>query len=292
MLRTLKFIIEHPLNKGGELAALGRFARWQIMSRIAGGARTVPFVNDTVLVMERGMTGATGNWYCGLHEHVDMGFLLHFLRKGDLFLDIGANVGSYTVLAAGAVGAKVAAFEPIPSTFRKLERNIEANRLNALVDAYNVGLGDEEGRLLFSSGSDTMNHVVTEDEARTIPTVEVPVKRVDDVVTGIAPRLAKIDVEGWEAHVLKGLTRILDDPDLAAVIMETNESSDRYRENGQDEAEAIMVAAGFKACAYDPFKREIVEGEGAENTIFVRDFDSVRERVASAPRFALINGEI
>jgi len=43
----------------------------------------------------------------------DMGFLLHFLRKDDLFLDVGANIGSYTVLAGGAVGAKSISFEPV-----------------------------------------------------------------------------------------------------------------------------------------------------------------------------------
>jgi hypothetical protein len=50
-----------------------------------------------------GMTGATGNLYVGLHEFEEMAFLLHFLRPGDLFADVGANVGSYTILAAVAV---------------------------------------------------------------------------------------------------------------------------------------------------------------------------------------------
>jgi hypothetical protein len=48
-----------------------------------------------------GMTGATQNIYVGLQEFVDIMLTLHFLRKGDLFLDMGANVGSYTILASG-----------------------------------------------------------------------------------------------------------------------------------------------------------------------------------------------
>lgn len=47
------------------------------------------------------MTGATGNWYCGLQEYEDMSFVLHALRPGDLFVDVGANIGSYSILAAG-----------------------------------------------------------------------------------------------------------------------------------------------------------------------------------------------
>lgn len=58
---------------------------------------------------------------------------LHFLRPGDLFLDIGANVGTYTVLASGVCGGKIMAFEPDPRTLRHLQRNIELNQLENLV---------------------------------------------------------------------------------------------------------------------------------------------------------------
>ena len=63
------------------------------------------------------MTGATGNIYTGLHEFEDMMFLLHLLRPGDIFVDAGANIGSYTVLASAVVGAKSISFEPVPPLF-------------------------------------------------------------------------------------------------------------------------------------------------------------------------------
>lgn len=47
------------------------------------------------------MRGATGNVYVGLHEFESMGFVLHVLRSSSAFIDVGANVGAYTVLAAG-----------------------------------------------------------------------------------------------------------------------------------------------------------------------------------------------
>ncbi|TMC68336.1 MAG: FkbM family methyltransferase, partial [Chloroflexi bacterium] len=91
--------------------------RWQFVSRLIAGPIALPFVEGTSLFAMRGMTGATGNWYCGLHEVREMAFVLHLLRAKDHFLDVGANVGSYTVLAGGAVGARVTAVEPIPETF-------------------------------------------------------------------------------------------------------------------------------------------------------------------------------
>src|SRR5947207_3361417 len=103
---NLRYITRHPLNRKHPARAVGRFVRWQIGSRLIGGKAAVPFVGPTRLLISRGMHGATGNYYCGLHEFEDMALVLHALRPGDLFFDVGANVGSYTVLAGGAAGAR------------------------------------------------------------------------------------------------------------------------------------------------------------------------------------------
>ena len=76
------------------------------------------------------MTGITGNWYCGLHEFHEMAFVLHFLRKNDTFIDVGANVGSYTILAA-VTGSNVISIEPIPSTFNYLKNNVSINNFTS-----------------------------------------------------------------------------------------------------------------------------------------------------------------
>ncbi len=77
-----------------------RFLRWQLGSRLLRMPLLVPWVGNTSLVIEAGMTGATMNFYCGLHEAVDMALVLHALQPGDVFLDVGANVGTYTILAS------------------------------------------------------------------------------------------------------------------------------------------------------------------------------------------------
>ena len=133
LFRLLAYVWRHPLNAGGRLSAIGRVARWQIGSRLLPGAVALPYVGGTRLFATRGMTGATGNWYCGLHEVAEMAFVLHVLRQSDKFIDVGANVGSYTVLAAGAVGSRAFAVEPIPTTFGFLRRNVELNGLGERV---------------------------------------------------------------------------------------------------------------------------------------------------------------
>lgn len=94
LIQILKFITSHPLTKEHKINAIKRFVKWQINARLNPYPVIYPFVNESKLIISKGLTGATGNLYTGLHEFTDMSFLLHFLRSEDLFIDIGANIGS------------------------------------------------------------------------------------------------------------------------------------------------------------------------------------------------------
>lgn len=284
-----RYVTRHPLNSAGKTAACARVLRWQIASRLIGAPIALPFVNETRLLVARGMTGATGNYYCGLHEVAEMGFALHFLRSSEHFLDVGANIGSYTVLSSCA-GARVTAVEPIPATCAKLDDNVRLNRLAQRVRVCNVGLSGQRGVLRFSTTLDTVNHVLP--VGSQLPAIDVEVLSMDELLDSDVPVLIKIDVEGHELSVLKGGQRTLSDARLRAVIMETNQSGARYGVS-DDDLRTIMASHGFIASGYDPFSRTVTEvTPGAVNTIFVRDRDEANDRVRSAPKFQLINGVI
>ena len=217
LFSLLRFITTHPLNRERKIRAVSRFAKWQINTRLNPYPVIYSYTDKTKLVIQRSMTGATGNLYCGLHEFTDMSFLLHFLRKDDLFVDIGANIGSYTVLAGGHVGAKVVSIEPVPKTFEYLKTNIAINHINDNVMVYNFALGNEKGQIAFTSTLDTMNHVATEPEENTI---QVPVETLDAILEKEKePLLLKIDVEGFETNVLKGASQTLQKNNLKAIII-------------------------------------------------------------------------
>ncbi len=286
----LSYVWNHPLNAGGKFAALWRVIRWQLASRLLAGLIAFPFVGQTQLFATRGMTGATGNWYCGLHEVREMAFVLHVLRESDHFLDVGANIGSYTVLAGGGVGARVTAVEPIPETFAHLERNVALNGLATRVRTCRMGLSDQTSALRFTSGLDCVNHVLAEGEDAL--GIDVPVTRLDELVGQDVPLLIKIDVEGHERAVLLGGERTLSDHRLLAVIMETNGSGVRYGVNDEELIE-IMRGHGFAPFGYDPFARRLTDVRPTDgNTIFVRDRVAIEDRLAHARRYHLINGQI
>lgn len=290
MFKLLRFVLRHPLNKNNKWSAFIRVLAWQVASRLMEGPIAFPFVGESRLFATRGMTGATGNWYCGLHEINDMAFVLHALRENEHFLDVGANIGSYTILAAAGSHARVTAVEPIPATFSMLEANIALNRLEQLVKALCVGLSDVKTLLRFSSSLDTVNHVLTPDES--LPAIEVLVTTLDDLIDNDCPVIIKIDVEGHELPVLRGATRTLANSKLLAVVMETNGSGVRYGWS-DEELVALMAGYGFTPFGYEPLKRELVHCRSCSgNTLFIRNRDEIVRRVKEAPKFKVGSAEI
>lgn len=288
---TLTFILDHPLNQHRKAAALWRFMRWQLRSRLARGPHLQQWVGGTKFWVRRGETGLTGNIYTGLQEFADMGFLLHFLQPQDLFVDVGANAGSYTILACGVNGAHGVAYEPVPATYDRLMANMQLNGLDARVRCVNKAVGDKAGTLAFTTDSDTTNRAVhagdTNARQRT-----VEVTTLDSDLANAEPTAIKIDVEGYETPVLLGASQLLAKPSLLCVIVELNGSGAQY---GFDEGRilALMADHGFVACAYDPLSRQLrqLHGKNAEsgNTLFLRNPDAVGQRLQQA-RAVVING--
>ena len=291
LFSLLKFITTHPLNRKNKIRAVSRFAKWQINTRLNPYPVIYSYTDKTKLIIQRSMTGATGNLYCGLHEFTDMSFVLHFLRKDDLFVDIGANIGSYTVLAGGHVGARVVSVEPLPQTFEHLKSNIAINRISDNVMAYNFALGNEKGQISFTTTLDTMNHVATGSDTNTI---SVPVETLDSILEQEKePVLLKIDVEGFETDVLNGASLTLRKNNLKAIIIELNGSGSRY---GYDEAHLHerLLAGGYHPFQYNPFKRELtaIDKFGTHNTIYIKDADFVQDRVRRADKLKILGNWI
>ncbi|HEX8340820.1 MAG TPA: FkbM family methyltransferase [Tepidisphaeraceae bacterium] len=296
LFRILSGFAEHPLTKDARAEAIARYVRWQVGSRLLGHSVAVPFVGQTRLLASAQMTGATGNIYYGLHEFQDMAFVLHALRPDDLFVDVGANVGSYTVLAAGVCGAGAIAFEPIVKTFERLVDNVQLNRLSGRVDCRNAAIGGEKGVLKFTRFYDTTNHVIGSDEPSTGDNVvEVAVERLDDALNGRIPTVMKIDVEGFETAVIAGGETVLGDPRLQAVLMELIGAGTRYGHD-EDVLHQRLLGFGFKTYAYDPLRRTLTDkGRAREhdgNTLYVRDAVQVGQRLQTAPKFDVIGKQV
>jgi FkbM family methyltransferase len=270
------------------MAALIRFLRWQIGSRLIARDIVVPWINGAKMVVRNGETGFTQNIYCGLHEFSEMAYLLHGLRPEDLFVDVGANIGSYTILAGVSVGARVICFEPVPSTYDRLVTNLSINLLEETVKPANIGISNEIGTLLFTNDLDTLNHVVTASESSGC--VEVTVSKLDNLLEDEDPSILKIDVEGFETRVIEGAERTLKKESLHSIIVELNGSGSRY---GFDETKIFesLCEYGFLPYDYDPFTRSFelltTKNHSSSNTLFIRNLKDRENRVRSSPKYSI-----
>ncbi|MEZ4801897.1 MAG: FkbM family methyltransferase [Gelidibacter sp.] len=282
---TIDFILNHPLNKNQKGQAIWRFLKWQVKSRVSSKSSVANYGEKSKIIVKKGLTGATGNLYSGLHEFEDMSFLLHLLRDTDMFIDVGANVGSYTILGSNERGAETISIEPIPQTFEILQQNVRLNEVTSLVTCKNIGMGNENGILKFTKSLDTVNHVAKDYDT---DTVNVKVERFDEFITLHKPTLIKIDVEGFETEVLNGMKIALADEHLKAIIIELNGSGGRY---GFDEnlIHEKFLGLGFVPFAYEPYERKLtkLEKQGPDNTIYIKDLEFVSNRLKSAEPYTI-----
>ena len=288
---TLNFVLNHPLNKHNRVAAVSRFVAWQVAIRMLHARIIWEWVDGAKIIVGRGETGLTGNVYCGLHEFNEMAYLLHVVDEQDCFVDVGANAGSYTIVACAVRRARGICFEPVPSTYGRLLENICINHIDDRVQCFNCGVGQKEDVLGFTSTLDTTNHVLSEGEKRE-DAIEVPVVILDNALSGTSPSIIKIDTEGFELPVLKGASNILQNAAVHTVIIELNGSGSVYG-YAEDEIIAILKEAGFSAYDYAPFERKLTCIDGKErsggNTIFVRNLEHVQKRLRKNPTI-VING--
>jgi FkbM family methyltransferase len=163
---------------------------------------------------EMGMIMASGQY-----EPCSVELLKRLISPGMKCIDAGAHIGFYTCLMTSLVGetGKVYAFEPMPSHYDLLLRNIQENQFERTVNPYNAACSDISGSVNVSKISNMF--VVGHNCGSTQVSVEAV--RLDDVIEDIID-LVKLDVEGHEPAVIRGMTSILS-RDQPIIISEINE---------------------------------------------------------------------
>jgi hypothetical protein len=150
-------------------------------------------------------------------------------------------------------------------------------------------VGKEPGELKFTSGLDTMNHVVAGNEGG--ETIRVEIVRLDDLLKNRVPVLIKIDTEGFELAALEGAAATLANPELMALIVELNGSCRRYNVEEAD-IHRFILERGFSAISYNPFERSFTHKptfNANGNTIYIKNETGVRNRLESSRKFKVLD---
>jgi FkbM family methyltransferase len=177
-------------------------------------------------------------------------------QPADILVDVGANVGMYTIWAAMTRRIKVFAFEPEAQNYALLNRNIMANGLHEQVKAYCVGLSDHQGLTQLHMADMRVggsNHTVGEavdyklEPMKAVFTQGCLVTKLDELVATQAipvPTHIKIDVDGIEAKVVAGAAVTLKNQAVQSLLIETNTNLAQHRN--------MVVALTDLGFTYDP----------------------------------------
>jgi FkbM family methyltransferase len=190
--------------------------------------------------------------FMGCYEPLNTWLFKQLLRTGGTAVDVGANIGYFTLLAASLVGAKgkVIAVEAHPANFEVLSSAVQRNRLEQVLPV-NVGLSDENGsaQIIMADQNEFANRTASmvPQPQRSGPTI--PLRTLDECLDEWrldTVDLLKIDVDGFETKVLRGATQALSAGRVRNVIVELDDYWLAASGSSGGELTALLERTGFR----------------------------------------------
>lgn len=205
------YVFKHPCNRGHRLRAVARAARFRVASRWLKRPCVAQVGAHSRIIAYPGETNSRHAFRHNPPNWPQMGVWQQYLEPGDLFVDVGANIGIYTIFAKD-LGAEVVAVEPTPNADRVRE-NLALNGYGATV--LQKAVADRPGRLRMTDDLDSFNHLIDDPDRGIV----VEATTLDDVLADRTARV-KIDVEGAERLVLEGAGRALSEHRITMMQIE------------------------------------------------------------------------
>ncbi len=189
----------------------------------------------------------------GCYEAKETELVSKFVKPGMICLDVGANLGYFSLLMGRLAGreGRVYAMEPFPANYDLLVRNIEENGLRGVVTPYKLAAFDKNGSGDIYFRADEMNDnfgsmfLSEAPQQSDLSCTRVTRARLDDVLPPAAVvDIAKIDVEGAEVHCLRGMSRILE-ASHPALVVELNEVALARNGSTAEDLIGLLEGAGY-----------------------------------------------
>jgi FkbM family methyltransferase len=256
------------INLSRKLFAGTFVQRWKVTSFIymkvfgamyGGKNRVVTFRGAQFAIPTRDITIAP-SVLSGEFERQELDILEAVCTVGGTVIDVGANIGLYTVLAAKRVGSSghVFAFEPVPENIKLLRENLDLNDVSARVEIQEVAVGEKPGELeLFLSDRQIGTHSAARSLVGGSRSIRVPMQSIDAFVTSRGIQhidLVKVDVEGYDGQVVNGAVHSLR---LHKPILLIEYAPIRLEAIGQAPSEFIATLSGiYRYCVLlDEFRK-------------------------------------
>jgi FkbM family methyltransferase len=191
-------------------------------------------------------------YYWNCWEPDESWILSRLLRPGDVFVDVGANLGYFTILASRLVGTTggLIAIEPVPSTVHKLRRNLRLNAIEDRVVLHEVAVTDSPGSVrIYQPYSNNVGANTIRPCGYPEMNWDVAACTLDDLLSSQGPiRMIKLDIEGAEVKALRGFAKRLSATDGPIVLCEVTDAF--LREVGDTAFELFNMMASYNYIGY------------------------------------------
>ncbi|HUR17533.1 MAG TPA: FkbM family methyltransferase [Acidimicrobiales bacterium] len=269
---TVSRIWRHPENRRRRWRAITRYVVWQVWERAVRRPWMLEIMPNRRILCHPHSPIAAAVLYYRLPDPMEMRFLLDYLTEGDSFVDVGANVGVYTLLASSVAGVRVVAIEPSTSSYERLRENVDLNDLSDSVVTLKAAVGRQPGEARLSTAYGPMNAIVDGSAmGETVDVTTVDQVLADHTRTKVA--VMKVDVEGAELDVLAGAEACIV-RDRPALIIEANDP---------ERLAAFASDAGYTCVLYDTASRVFtpvpIPSCTGGNVLLLADLDEAVERL-------------
>jgi FkbM family methyltransferase len=250
-LRILSAVIEHPANRDHPVRACVRAIGWQLYKRSVRRPRDIDYYGLRLRCYPDSNSASAIMYFGPRFDYNEMIFTQRYLRQGDGYLDVGANVGAYTIFAAALIGdtGLIHAFEPSPIAALRLRENIGLNGLSFVV-VHEAAVCQHAGTVQFLTDFDVSN-AVSSGTSGDGSTIGVRAVRLDDVLGKASLAMGKLDVEGSEVSALLGAEAHLRAANPPVWQVEVIDGQLRKQGTSRRELQGLFEDHGFRFARFD-----------------------------------------
>lgn len=265
------------------MTALGRFLTWKFIRVFKVKNYLRRFWGNRKINIQYDSFHAMWLMYNYWVDWAEFNLIKNYIRSGDVAVDVGANIGYYSLWMSKFTGpsGKVIAFEPDIINYGRLIGNIGVNQLSGDIEAVKKAAGNIDGDIFFTIGMDGGNHIAQGNNINSIQVGSIKLdsffiqKNIDHIV------YMKVDVEGFELEVLKGCQRYLENKKIEIIQLEINKTLSNSGATVK-ELLSLLDKHKYSLCSYnvttnllEPVKYSI----DAENYFSAFDLEKVNKRL-------------
>lgn len=281
MLQSLFYLFKNPYNKKYPFFALKRFIEWKIIKffKLSNYKKTV--WDDRKIYLNHDSFQSMWVMYNWLVDWEEFNLINDFVTTKSYCLDVGANMGFYTIWFSKFT-KNIYAFEPDTKNYLRLNKNVCANNADEYIRTFNIAVGELDGEVSFTKDLDGENHIV-------LNYIEgnnsIVCKRLDSILFEnkiVEISYLKIDVEGFELEVLKGLGEYISKKKIDIIQIEINKTISNSGSTVQQLLEFISTN-DLQLCSYQVIEKQLkVESyhKERENYFIVFNINAINEKLS------------